>query len=184
MRTDQDLLKEHMQAGDTSAAAQFLQYLTKRDRGALRRYPDKKTKEIGKSGDWQITRSHATRALIDGEFDDHGLLALHIRDAFQARDGDTLAARKARAIEVFEACLEAAENIDEDEERNFFVLVDAAADYAISEIQNGRFPTRGEVIKKASQATGLKITSATEGTRILQCARLSFLLKAHGKRSY
>jgi hypothetical protein len=124
------------------------------------------------------------RSLVDGIFDDHSLLALHIRDAFQARDGDTLAERKARAIEVFEACLAAAKNIDEDEERNFFVLVDAAADYSITEIQNGRFPTRGEVIKQASQATGLQVTTATEATRILQCARLSFLPKAQGKRSY
>lgn len=184
MKTDQDLLKDYLLAGDTSNAAKYLQYLSKRDRGTLRRYPDKKTKPIGKSGDWQITRSQAMQSLIDGNFDDHSLLAIHIRDAFHAREGDTLAARKARAIEVFEACLHAAKAINLDDERNFPVLVDAAAEYAIREIQNGRFPTRAEVIDQVLHTTGLKLTTATERTRILESSHLSFLPKAKGTRSY
>jgi hypothetical protein len=183
MRTDQDLLNEYRENGETSQAANFLRHLIERDRGMVRRYPDPKSKAKGKSGDWQITRSHAMRALRDGSLDDHSLLVIHIRDAFQEREaGDSIEARKQRAIEVFEACLDAARNVDTDEERQFFNLVDAAADYAIGMIENGKFPTRGNVLESAAKLTGCKVTSATEGTRILSAAHLSFLDPKKPKR--
>lgn len=183
MRTDQDILAEYMANGETGNAARFLRFHTEKDRGEIRRYPDRKSKAKGKSGDWQITRSHAIRAIREGSLDDHALLMLHIRDAFQAREsGDSLEARKQRAIEVLEACLDAAQSVDTAEERNFFRLADAAADFAIGMIEGGKFPSRGDVLKAAAKLTRIPVTSSTEGTRILAAARLSFLPSKKPKR--
>lgn len=176
MRTDQDLLAEYMKNGETIHAANFLRHLTTRDRGQARRYPDPRTKKPNKSADWHITRSEAMAAIREGSFDDHTLLAIHIRDAFKEREGgDSIEARKQRAIEVFEACLDAAQNLDSEEERNFFKLVDAAADYAIGMIEAGKFPTHENVLESAAKLARCKVTSPTEGTRIMAAAHLSFL---------
>ena len=183
-KTNQDLLAEYRENGETSQAAVFLRYLIEMDRGEVRRYPDPKSKAKGKTGDWQITRSLAIHAIREGIFDDQGLLAIHIRDAFQEREeGDSIEARKQRAIEVFEACLDAARNVDTKEERNYFLLVDTAADYAIRIIEKyRRFPTKGEVLNAAREKTGMQISTDTEGTRILSSAHLSFLPKEKPQR--
>jgi hypothetical protein len=184
MRSDQDLLAEYRKNGETTQAANFLRHLIERDRGQVRRYPDPKSKAKGKSGDWQITRSLAMRAICDGSNDGHALLALHIRDAFQEREeGDSIEARKQRAIEVFDACLDAARNVDVGEYRNHFRLADAAAEYAIHIIEKyGRFPTKEETLRVSSDRTGLQIGPPQEGTRILSSAHLSFLPKEKPQR--
>lgn len=174
-RSDQDLLAEYMKAGETGNAARFLRFLTEKDRGTVRRYPNPRSKSKGKSGDWQITRSLAQRAFEAESLDDFPLLLIHLRSSFESYDGDTRESRKQRAIENFEACLDAIRNIDSTETANFFALVDAAADYAIGMIEAGKFPSHQNVLNAAAKLTKCKVTSTTEGTRILAAARLSFL---------
>jgi hypothetical protein len=176
MRTDHDLLTDYREAGETGNAARFLRYATAKDRDTVRRYPDPRIKKEGKSGDWQLTRAHATAALRSGIIEPHSLLEIHIRDAFTKRDGESIEDRQQRAIEVFEACLDAAENLTGNpEERNFFILVDAAADHAIRIIEGGTFPTKADIKKAAAKTTGIKGTQESEWTKILVHAHLGFL---------
>jgi hypothetical protein len=182
-RTDQDMLRDYLDAGETGNAARFLQFATKRDRDTERKYPDPRSKTAGKSGDWQLTRAHASDALRSGIIDPHSLLEIHIRDAFTEREGESIEDRQQRAIEVFGACLDAARNITAHRDgRNFFMLVDAAADYAIRIIEGGKFPTKAQVKKAAEKSTGIKGTQESEWTKILAHARLSFLEKGEQER--
>lgn len=183
IKTDQDLLTSYRNAGETGNAAHYLRFLTKKDRGTARRYPDPRTMKEGKSGDWQLTRAHATDALRNGFFESPSLLEIHIRDAFIKREGETLDDRLHRAIEVFDACLDAAKSLTADGEvRGFFILVDIAADHAISIIESGRFPTKAEIKKAAAITAGIRGTQESEWTKILAHARLGFLEKGEQER--
>jgi hypothetical protein len=185
MRTPKDLLTEYSKNGETSQAANYLRFLVTRSRKEKRKYPDPRTKDEGKSGDWQITRSQAARAFIEGDLDAYPLLILHIRDAFQARHEDeTPAERKERALVVLGACLDAVKTHDEPEPRNFFNLVDAASSYCIKIIEEEkRFPTKEEVMDAAQKKTKIKVHTGTEKTRILKAAYLAFLPKQKPDRS-
>lgn len=183
IETDQDLLTSYRDACDTGNAARFLRFLTARDRNTARRYPDPRIMKEGKSCDWQLTRAHATEALRNGAIDDHTLLSIHIRDAFTRREGETLDDRLHRAIEVFDACLDAAKNLAGDgEARVFFILVDIAADHATSIIESGRFPTKAEIKKSAATTAGIQGTQESEWTKILAHAHLGFLEKGEQER--
>jgi len=175
-RTDQDLLRDCQTAGDHINAESFLRHLTQRDRNTERKYPDPRTNKKPQSTDWQITRAQAADALRSGCIEPHSLLALHILDAFTARDGETIEDLQARAVEVFDACLDAAKKLTEVTDiRNFFRLVDAAADHAITSIGKGIFPTKRDVEEATVKSTGIRGTEASEWTKIFCHARLSFL---------
>lgn len=182
-RTDQDVLRDCQTAGDYINAESFLRHLTQRDRNTERRYPDPRTKKKPQSSDWQITRSHAADALRSGCIEPHSLLAMHIHDAFTMRDGETIEDRQARAVEVFDACLDAAKKLTEVTDiRNFFILVDAAADHAVASIGRGTFPTKMQVETATVKSTGIRGTEVAEWTKIFRHARLSFLEKGKQHR--
>lgn len=181
-RTHHDLLREFRDEGDVANAARYLRFLVELSRSEVRRYPDPRTKDPGKSGDWQVTRSHALRALREGRgLEEHAILDLHLRFAFtEAEGGETLEDRQARAIETFEACLDAAKAMAEPEEdpRNFFRGVDFAADYALEVMEREhRFPPKSEVRKATENATGLKFSVEGDWPKIYRHAYLTFLPK-------
>ena len=153
-RTDQDILRGYREGGDTGNAARFLRFLTKRDRDTDRKYPDPRSNKKEKSGDWQLTRAHAADALRNGIIESNSLLEIHIRDAFTKREGESINDRQQRAIEIFDACLDAAKSPIGLKGGNFFRLVDTAADYAINSIDGG------ERLSVASQ-TQSPLTSLT-----------------------
>lgn len=185
MKTAQDVLAEYKANGETGTAARYLQFMVNRDRGSERRYPDAKSKSQGRSGDWQITRSQAARALQECNLDGYKLLEIHLSSAFQRFDGEDEEDQQRRAIETFDACLDAAKCMMKgNEERNFFIMVDAAADHAISILENERrFPIKEEVQKLATESTGIKINTGTEWTKVFACSHLTFLDKKKPIRS-
>lgn len=174
---DQDLLKKYREENNTVVSVIFLKFLVAKSRMQRRKYPYPKSKKVDKSGDWQITRSLAARAILDGDYEAYPLLALHIRDAFHARHEDETAdERKERAIEVMEACLDAVKGFNQVEERSFFRLVDASSEIAINIIDHEkRFPTKDEVMDLAQKKTKHAISTGTEKTKILKAAYLEFL---------
>jgi hypothetical protein len=181
MKTDQDLLKEYMEAGDTQNAARFLRFLIGSDRGMERRTSNK---EAGakKSGHWQITRSLAKDALTAGELDDHSQLLIHLKLAFQEQEGEDAEQRRDRALETFEALVDAAKGMLKSEVRYFFQGVDGAADYALNIMENfDRFPTKREVRCWVEENTNFRSKEDAEWTKIYKAAHLGFLPKRGSK---